>query len=351
MGFLLVASINAYNTPMVRTEPQEFRAVSNIEPVKAEEETTQVETVVEEPIPTEEDVSTYEYEEPAYVEPWNIYKYCPVSINGNVFYCSNLDNPGSVTDGIFLNNGTKVLGTTPGSWDSAQVCDPSVISGSFNYNGENYCYLMAYLGCVTYDCTNNEIGFAVSNDLVNWVKTGKVISAAWDGAWGVGQPCLINKDGNVILFYTSGTVSKTTTYAIRLNCSNLNNIGYLESCEIRVPDFHVSNADFAIEGDYLYITCDTHPFSGGNLNFISDAQSIYRTPFTSADLNTFSNNWELVARIGSETTGHLKNHNAGFIRDGYGNLIYHGLLVTTGDDLGTDFLTNLWTYRYMEVGF
>ncbi|MCR4781355.1 MAG: hypothetical protein K5851_01210, partial [Lachnospiraceae bacterium] len=156
-----------------------------------------------------------------YTEPANIYKYCPTVINGAVLYCSNLYTPGQVKDGIYL-GGTRVLYTTPGSWDSVQVCDPSVIAGNFTFQGGGYRYLMAYLGCRTYNCTNNEVGFAVSNDLYNWVKVGRVVGS--EGGWGVGQPSLITHNGNIFLFYTRGTTSLTSTLCRQLNSTDLTNV-------------------------------------------------------------------------------------------------------------------------------
>lgn len=281
-------------------------------------------------------------------EPDNIYKYCPTYINGNIFYCSNEDNPGNITDGIFLND-TKVLGTTPNDWDSVQVCDPTVIQGAFSYNNCTYQYLMAYLGCATYDCTANEIGFAVSNDLYNWTKVGKVVSANRDGFWGVGQPSLLNIDNNIFLFYTSGTRSKTTTYVELLDCSNLNDIKHINKTEITTPYDFISNADFAFEENALYMICDTHPFSGGNLNFISDKQTIYKMNWDKT-FEGLNNSWEKYSEISNAQTGYLKNHNACFTRDGSGRLLSKSAYVSIAKDIGS-FTNNLWTYRFYLFNF
>ncbi len=278
-----------------------------------------------------------------------IYKYCPTCVDGVVLYCSNEATPGQVKDGICL-NGNRVLATTPGDWDSVQVCDPTVIEGSFTYEGIPYRYLMAYLGCATYNCTANEIGLAVSNDLTTWKKTGRVVAAVRDGFWGVGQPCLMNYNGSIFLFYTSGTASRTTTYVEQLECSDLNNVTSLGRKEIICDYDFISNADFAYSDGSLYMTCDTHPFPKGKLDFISSIQSVYSCTWDGSFDSFDYIRWERVAQIGMEATGHSRNHNGCFYRDGYGRLIARVLYVSTADEIG-DWSDNLYTYRFMAVNF
>lgn len=278
-----------------------------------------------------------------------IYKYCPTSIDGAVLYCSNQATPGKVMDGICYNE-TRVLTTTPGDWDSVQVCDPTVIEGPFTYMGKSYKYLMAYLGCATYDCTANEIGFAVSNNLTNWRKTGRVLSAVRDGHWGVGQPSLINYNGNIFMFYTSGTAAQTTTYVEQLDCTELSNVRSLGKRHINCAYDFISNGDFAYTDGEIYMTCDTHPFPGGSLNFISAKQSVYSAPWDGTIDSLEGLQWSRIAQIGAETTGHERNHNGCFSRDGFGRLNARILYVSTADAIGS-WSDNLYTYRYTAVGF
>lgn len=298
-------------------------------------------------IPSKEIVPLEDEEVPLAGE--QIYKYCPTSINGMVFYCSNEVTPGKVKDGIYY-DGQRVLTTTSGSWDSVQVCDPTVVEGDFSFNGNHYSYLMAYLGCATYDCTANEVGFAVSNDLMNWEKAGRVISAVRDGFWGVGQPSLINYNGNIFLFYTSGTANQTTTYVEMLDCSDLNNIQYIDKKHISCDYDFISNADFAYSDGTIYMTCDTHPFPGGALDFISAEQSVYSADWDGSMDSMEGLNWQLVSRIGSESTGHERNHNGCFSRDGSGRLASRSLYVSTADAIGS-WSANLYTYRFTTVEF
>ncbi len=278
-----------------------------------------------------------------------VYKYCPTAIAGNILYCSNEATPGEVKDGICY-NGKRVLTTTKGAWDSVQVCDPTVIQGDFSYGGESYSYLMAYLGCATYDCTANEVGFAVSNDLVEWKKTGRVVAAVRDGHWGVGQPSLINYNGNIFLFYTSGTASRTTTYVEQLDCSDLGNIQSLGKAHISCSYDFISNADFAFSDGMIYMTCDTHPFPSGKLDFISSKQSVYSSSWDGTLEGLGSAHWERIAQIGYEDTGHERNHNGCFSRDPYGRLDSRTLFVSIADAIG-NWSDNLYTYRFMTVNF
>lgn len=278
-----------------------------------------------------------------------VYKYCPTSIDGDILYCSNEATPGEVKDGICF-NGERVLTTTSGAWDSVQVCDPSVIEGNFSYDGEDYRYLMAYLGCATYDCTANEVGFAVSNDLTSWKKTGRVVAATRDGHWGVGQPSLINYDGKIFLFYTSGTASKTTTYVEELDCADLGNIQRLGKKQITCSYDFISNADFAYDDGMIYMTCDTHPFPSGKLDFISSKQSVYSASWDGSLDALESVPWDRIAQIGTETTGHERNHNGCFARDEYGRLASRTLYVSTADEIGS-WSDNLYTYRFTAVEF
>ncbi len=106
------------------------------------------------------------------------YNYCPSVMeleDGTryTYYCTN-GASGNITDYIAVRKGTPngdgsyawgaeqtVLAPTAGTWDARHVCDPSVIAGAFSYNGTDYSYLMAYLGCDT-DFNDNEIGLAVA---------------------------------------------------------------------------------------------------------------------------------------------------------------------------------------------
>ena len=149
---------------------------------------------------------------------------------------------------------------------------------------------------------------------------------------------------------TKKTAAKTTTYAQYLDCRDLNNIQNLGQVEITTPYDFISNADFGYADGYLYMTCDTHPFSEGALNFISDKQTIYKAMWngTFEELPVLS--WQIETVIDASQTGYAKNHNACFVKDGYGNLSGRTIYVTIASEIG-DFLDNLFTYRIIPVNF
>lgn len=300
--------------------------------------------------------------------PDGTYNYCPSVIKDNgsisMFYCSNT-TPYKVIDNICYSNAEitsennilfknryTVLTPTAGAWDSVHVCDPSVIAGNFSYHGSTYRYLMAYLGCDTTDCQKNQIGFAVSNSLSEgWIKidANPVVRHNYDSSqsgfqWGVGQASLVSIDnaGHILLFYTEGTYSSTSTKVMEIDASNLDNIQVLSQSNVSTNgtnDF-ISNADFALSGNTLYMICDKHPFGGSVLSIVADASCVYSCEYTSLDQVT----WNKVYTVGSSVTGFTKNHNCGLCRDIYGHLAENSVVYTSASEF-SDFSSSLYSYR------
>lgn len=307
-----------------------------------------------------------------------IYNYCPsvLSEGGalNVFYCSNVTD-GIVSDHICYRRCTAsdggyeygdkvdVLQPTAGAWDSVHVCDPSVVSGSFSYNGASYKYLMAYLGCNTTNNQNNKIGLAVSNSLSGgWVKCDAInplIDFVYDAEhadsfqWGVGQPSLINLGSSVLVCYTKGTYNLTSEVAEVWDLSDLNNPVKQGEVTVASPsgDF-ISNADFALSGSTLYMVCDNHPFNGGTLSNVAHQSKVYQTTVNTADiLNSLAGcSWSEVYTINQGVSGYSRNHNVGLFRDASGGLSSRSILYTSANDLG-DFSSSLFTYRLKRADF
>lgn len=300
-----------------------------------------------------------------------IYNYCPsVMINNNeihTYYCSNI-NSYEISDHIFYRKSYKsfdetylytekipVLTPSETGWDSVHVCDPSIISGNFQYQEENYKYLMSYLGCNTLNNQQNQIGIAVSKyPDKNWIKVQEInpiIKCNYNSnfknqfQWGVGQASIINlKNNKILFFYTEGTYNRTDTKVELWDLSNLNNPQQIFKTNLSnngMNDF-ISNADFAIKDSTLYMICDTHPFTGKLLNNISDVSTIYTTEISDfANSNNYSScTWSKLNKISS----FQKNHNAGFFRDEFGNLKEQKILYTSAFEQW-DFTSSLWTYR------
>lgn len=292
------------------------------------------------------------------------YNYCPSIMEESdgtrhIYYCTNRD-AGDVTDyvgyrkGTLQNDGsyswsseTLVLSPTSGMWDSRHTCDPSVIKGSFKYLSHNYSYLMAYLGCITSDNSNNEVGLAVSDNPIGpWTKvdslnpfahfTGTSGYEGWE--WGYGQPSLISIDkaGKVLFTFTAGEKSGTHIYVEKWDLSNLNSPSQLASRKqvgftglTKVDgsgDSVLNNVDFAYDeaSGRMYGIRDNHPSATVYPEVATAAQLFYVEPHNS-DKSIGGNlfkyaTFKVIKDINQSVSGLARNHNCGLVRDEYGHL-------------------------------
>ncbi len=312
-----------------------------------------------------------------------IYNYCPSVIQEEdgtryIYYCANQVSY-NITDYIGCRKGTPdengvyswseetvVLSPTEGTWDARHTCDPSVIKGSFSYDGKQYSYLMAYLGCVTNNSQDNEIGFAVAETPVGPFKkigTEPFVAFVRDQTtdafqWGVGQPSLVScdKGGKVYLFYTKGDPAATRVLYMKLDLSDLASPKILEDEEVSESglwdlngnwDF-MNNADFAIsrDGKKLYSASDAHPNPPDTPNYIAGS---FRVVYASYDPDKKLTNiyWRFLANIGETQTSFARNHNVCLVRDEYGYLPNYTYLTVyyTRSDTGD---SSLWSYRLYD---
>lgn len=316
----------------------------------------------------------------------NFYNYAPTIImEGNtmhIWYCANKES-GNVTDYIAYRKGTLTgdgkwtfteasldLSPTPGTWDERHVCDPSVIKGEYLYNGEEYFYLMSYLGVITNDSSRNEVGIAVAkkpegpwikidevNPIANYYESDEYVDDEW--TWGYGQPSLVSVDkkGKALMFYTKGLKNGTTQQVEYWDFSNLNNPIKLESTELAnlgvvnsqgAVDI-INNADFAYDevNKRLFMVKEDSPYpsngktdwiTGSNtilyLNLNLDKNYIGETLFSKSSLR-----WEKVSSVTKDHTGFDRNHNFGLVTDSYGHMIspYELPLVYTRGDLSENY--------------
>ena len=307
-----------------------------------------------------------------------IYNYCPsiMQVDENtayIYYCTNRSYY-DIVDYVGSRKGTRqedgtwkwdrkeqiVLSPQKGAWDAHHTCDPSVIKGKFLYQGEEYSYLMAYLGCTSYDNQDNKIGLAVAkNPQDTFVRIGEVpfVDFEFDGSediweWGVGQPSLVNmdKEGRVMMFYTRGDRNGTRTLYAEWDLSDLSAPVQLSGGTLSAAGLVnlnggadiMNNADFLYDPatNRFYAVSDCHPNPSDEPNFIS---SHFRVTYfdASADFETVV--WESLAQIGPEETGAPRNHDNGILRDAYGHLPDGYLTVFyTVASTGTN---SLWTYR------
>lgn len=316
-----------------------------------------------------------------------MYNYCPSVIqleDGTryVYYCTNktmyqvVDYVGCrkgtlQADGTYTwSSETIVFSPSSDGWDKQHVCDPSVVAGDFTYNGEEYGYLMAYLGCVTTDNQDNELGIAVAKSPEGpFVRVGTEPLVAYDFdsseeaaelfQWGVGQPSLvsIDKAGKVWLFYTYGDGKVTKTVVRTCDFSDLDNpvvgdaVAVSKSGLVNLNgngDF-LNNADFAYdaEKDRFYLASDCHPHpNDAQPDFIS---SHFRAAYCEGS-DFAKAKWTNMANIGPVDTGFPRNHNVGLVRDAYGHTVSDDYITVyyTVSETGTSTWTHLGTYRIHE---
>ncbi len=270
-------------------------------------------------------------------------------------------------------------------WDGKHTCDPSVIKGSFDYNGTNYSYLMAYLGCMVTDFNNdgidddiNDIGLAVANSPAGpWVKVGTapIVDYTYDETssnnWGVGQPSLVNKggadSGEVWFFYTCGDKTSTRTIVREADFSDLDNPIMGDEINLRDngliltttgADSIINNADFAYDDarGVLYSASGCHPFPSTAPSFIAGQFKVNSFRFGGTDIqeindsNSSAGKWKYLATVGSDDTGFARNHNVGLVRDEYGHTSGNLLTVfyTVSEELSS-FVER--TYRIHSMTF
>lgn len=195
-------------------------------------------------------------------------------------------------------------------WDSRHVCDPSVIKGSFTFNGVNYSYAMYYTA--TYDNIgyDSHIGVAFSNDGVNWVRYGPpIISPHGDATpptkqYGAGMCTVYNDNGTIIMIYFDSTLGGNymVTSTDGINFGNRQKVPHPRSWE------HIGDIAYSSSEGKWYI-CTKH----GNDQEIY----IYET-----ENSSLMSTWRHTGGISSLTTGNVKNHNPGFLRDPYGNIYF-----------------------------
>lgn len=304
-----------------------------------------------------------------------IYNYCPSVLeeaDGTryLYYCTNRESY-KIIDYIGCRRGTRnadgsytygaetvVLAPTAGAWDAHHTCDPSVVRGDFTYKGQSYRYLMAYLGCTSYDNQDNEIGFAVANDpmgpfvkiadtpTIPYVREGD----AWQ--WGVGQASLVSRDkgSRVYVFYTEGTATRTHEFVDEWDFADLENPVRLSHTDLATTGLttrtgggdYIGNADFAYDADSnsFYMATDSHPYPSDEPNYITE---YFRVAYFAGD-DVTRVRWNELEHIGPAETGFARNHNVGLVRDAYGWLPGGNSLTVyyTGADKGAN---ALWTYR------
>lgn len=343
-----------------------------------------------------------------------IYNYCPTVMeekNGvrHIYYCTNKDSR-QVYDHIGYRR--AVMGTDgawyygPESlvlkpeyfmytnadlpaaydradfcWHSLHICDPSVIKGSFKYNGAQYTYLMAVLVCSNPYCLDNEVALAVANapegpwtlcdDSVNpVVKCSRKMAD-----WGVGQPDIVSIDGagKVLLTYThsalQGAIWQCYDFSDLNNIENLSNMKSPTSRGVKNrwgDSLAFYNAAYAFDKEQgiLYMLVEQmphamgdepkYPAQVGTVQILLQFSIRGEDPLQIVKSMGSGASWETVYTVNPDVTGYPRNHNACICRDEYGYVSGDSfdLFVTTNlaGNAGNN-ETYLWYYRVTRVPY
>ncbi|NPV68416.1 MAG: hypothetical protein HPY64_14835 [Anaerolineae bacterium] len=304
------------------------------------------------------------------------YTYAPsVMVDGEIeriWTCHN-NVEGQIKDHIYYTErvgdavvvSRSVLSAGPaGAWDSYHVCDPSVITGEFRYQGQAYSYALFYLGNDVDASLHNQIGVAFANDPAtdSWVKYPTPV-IAYDGhQWGVGQPSAISLGGGrVLLFYTKGH-DATITFRQILDLSDMDSGPSYEGEAMSLTNLgltghngrsdYLNNIDvvFVPQHDRFYVVREQHPYPRDYPNYIG--QSLQLVSISAERIWRGGGRWTVEGEISPEITGLARNHNGGIARTPQGTLPDPAVLRIVFSDscaASPECVQAEWTYDLWEA--
>lgn len=231
-----------------------------------------------------------------------------------------------LVDGEVVESRSVLQAAPAPAWDSFHVCDPSVISGQFRYDGDRYGYAMFYLGNDLDASAHNQIGVAFAKSPEGpWIKYPEpIVTFDRTDQWGVGQPSAVSLargSGRVMLFYTRGDTS-TRAYQQVLNLTNMDQARVSEPTLITTaglvgrdggPDW-LNGYDMAFDRtrQRFYAVREQHPYPDRNPWWIGPAVQV--ASIDARSIRRGGGTWTVENTINEELTGHPRNHNAGLVR-------------------------------------
>lgn len=285
-----------------------------------------------------------------YQPPDRLYSYAPSVVRDGattwIWSCHNAV-ANQIKDHIYLTkivNGSvvedrSVLEASPApAWDSYHTCDPSVVKGHFHDGKDAYSYALFYLGNDLDASAHNQIGVAFAKSPEGpWVKYPRpIVPFDRTDQWGVGQPSAVQyggSEGKVLLFYTRGDTS-TRAYVSKVDLSNPTRIKVDRPTLISTdgltgwdgsPDW-LNGFDVAYDRSrgQFHVVREQHPYPVDNPWWIGPSVQVDAISTSSALAG--HGTWNVEGNIDKALTGLDRNHNAGFVRDWYGNLLDPGAL-------------------------
>lgn len=231
-----------------------------------------------------------------------------------------------------------------GSWDSAYVCDPSVVMGDFVFEGIHYKYAMYYTGTDQLGGNDNGVGVAFSNDGINWVKNPSSILRSGEAMpyYGYGEQAVLSADGksSVWLWVLQRLDATTQHYHLYYSPDGIH-LEYI----YRITEKGVY-ANFITQADFVY------DYATGNVYMITDRDTkiidLYKLHWSEQENGT----WTKLGSITPKLTGQKANHGGGFLRNENGNntpwLPVVAVFFGAGCCYSEPFSWDLWWAIYLE---
>lgn len=258
------------------------------------------------------------------------------------------------SDGIVWQPGTELIAPSERGWDSCHICDPDVRKFHTRYKGEEYDYIMTYLGVDQWDCKHNQIGLAVSKCIEGpWIKYEGNPLIPYEGRdkWGVGQSTTIVKDSvTVIIGYHSTTDNGPWCWR-EIRMDNLDEIVVGE--EIKAPFIEAGNCYPMFSKDKVFIVTEekSDAYDASKIpTWVGDVCVVRYKELNGGLVANAEDDWKELYTIGPSDSGFPRNHNPGFLTDEYGYMLADGKIVVffTTAVIGEDWL---WSYDLYSATF
>lgn len=294
------------------------------------------------------------------------YDYAPSFIlgdNGIIFgfLCEN-EIPLKIVDCIYLykgiptengyvwQNGTKILSPPESGWDCCHICDPDVREFHTTWKGEEYDWIMTYLGVDQWDCNHNQIGLAVSKCIEGpYIKYDQNPLIPYEGRdkWGVGQSTTIVENDSTIVLYYHSTTENGPYCRRRIIMSNLDDIKIGD--EEKIP-YLQPNSYPAAYGEKVFMVSEMRDSTYDASVIPTWVGNICRIAYIDSEDEMFANSdpWKEIGRITPLESGFPRNHNPGFLTDTKGRLPDENDITVyfTTAQTGSDWL---WSYDLYSV--
>jgi hypothetical protein len=316
------------------------------------------------------------------------FSYAPSVIdNGDdllhVFSCHNPES-GSYDDHIFYtqfkkqgssrltveNSFSFYAGNRSVDWNA---CDPTVVQGQFHYQDKVFEFAVFYTA-MPLDAYNriisghenrseyNEVRLLLfrylSNGTVDMESVGSLFQfqrkATDEESYGYGQPSAVslNQKGQILLLYTHGRKEKDQadadwkTFFRILDIENVSHPTVSEEHLLSNKDIvNITNGDYAYYDNRLYVITED-PLVWLTGRKVASALRILSIPLDPQNIpqSLVNGKWAEVLKIGAAQTQWTLNHNAGWVRNGFGHLFSNSpqLMLTVGDG---DQDPIEWTYQ------